>query len=353
LLAKWQSASNPEEKQTLAEDVQKLLTSGPPAAKESPDAKLYQQLASLGGPLFNGARSRAKTPEQKPASTAADAGGATWGLDPANFGRHPNGAHPEGFRGSSAESSGLPSNDQPIDAASLCVHAPSVIEIHLPADLAAGCEFVTTGALDQQTGAEGSVQLQVLTTRPERDSGLLPSTVTQTQANGPWTSDNRKIALATPIVVNEHSQARQRFEFAFDEFRRWFPTALCYTKIVPVDEAVTLTLFYREDDQLARLMLDDDQKAKLDRSWDQLHYVSHDAPMLVDAFEQLWQYATQDADPKVFEPLRKPIQDRAAAFRQRLIETEPRHVKAVLDFASRAYRRPLSGGEEEELRVLF
>src|SRR5207249_3416284 len=83
---------------------------------------------------------------------------------------------------------------------------------------------------------------------------------------------------------------------------------------------------------------DDDQKAKLDRSWDQLHYVSHDAPMLVDAFEQLWQYATQDADPKVFEPLRKPIQERAAAFRQRLIDTEPRHVQAVVEFANRAYR---------------
>ena len=54
LLAKWQSASSVEEKQQLAADVQKLLTSGPPAAKDSPDAKLYQQLASLGGPLFSG-----------------------------------------------------------------------------------------------------------------------------------------------------------------------------------------------------------------------------------------------------------------------------------------------------------
>jgi len=30
-----------------------------------------------------------------------------------------------------------------------------------------------------------------------------------------------------------------------------------------VDEAVTLTLFYREDDQLARLMLDDAKKSIL------------------------------------------------------------------------------------------
>ena len=104
-------------------------------------------------------------------------------------------------------------------------------------------------------------------------------------------------------------------------FDKWFPAALCYTKIVPVDEVVTLTLFYREDDQLGRLMLDDDQKAKLDRLWDELHYISHDALTLVDALEQLIQYATQDADPKVFEPLREPFNKRAAAFRERLIDT--------------------------------
>ena len=88
-----------------------------------------------------------------------------------------------------------------------------------------------------------------------------------------------------------------------------FPPALCYTKIVPVDEVVTLTLFYREDEHLCRLMLDDAQRAQLDRLWDELHFVSQDALTLVDAFAQLLEFATQDADPKVFEPLRKPIND--------------------------------------------
>src|SRR5439155_5156898 len=200
---------------------------------------------------------------------------------------------------------------------------------------------------------ERSVQLQVLTAKPDPHSGLLPSALMETQAGGPWTSDNRRIFHGTPIVVNDGSQARKRFEAAFDDFRRWFPGALCYAKIVPVDEVITLILFHREDHQLARLMLGDAQKAKLDLLWDQLRYVSQDALTMVDAFEQLWQYATQDADPKVFEPLRKPIQDRAAALRQRLIETEPNHVQAALDFARRAYRRPLSGAEEDELRQLY
>jgi hypothetical protein len=156
-----------------------------------------------------------------------------------------------------------------------------------------------------------------------------------------------------PILVNEGSASRKRIEAAFDDFRRLFPPALCYTKIVPVDEVVTLTLFYREDDHLARLMLDDGQQKQLDQLWDELHFVSHDALALVDAFAQLMEYATQDADPKVFEPLREPIHDRARAFRQRLIDTEPKHIEALLDFAARAYRRPLTAAEARLLRGLY
>ncbi len=226
-----------------------------------------------------------------------------WALDPARFGKHPNGSA--------------------IDAASLCVQAPSVIEIRLPADLVAGYEFVTTGVLDKTTGAEGSVQLQLLTNKPAASSGLLTIEAKTADGEGPWYSNNRTTSHNTPIVVNDGSAARKRIEAAFDEFRQIFPAALCYTKIVPVDEVVTLTLFYREDDHFARLMLDDAQAAQLDRLWDELHFVSQDALTLVDAFEQLWQYATQDADPSVFEPLRKPIKERAAAFRQRLVDTQP------------------------------
>ena len=137
----------------------------------------------------------------------------------------------------------------------------------------------------------------------------------------------------------------------FEEFRRIFPAALCYTKIVPVDEVVTLTLYHREDEPLSRLILNSRQKAKLDRLWDELHYVSRDAIALVDVFEHLWQYATQDADPSKFEPLRQPILSRAAAFRQLLADTEPRHVDAVLNLADRAYRRPsLECGEDPVAR---
>lgn len=329
LLAKWQSAPNDGEKQKLATALQALLQAGPPVAKDSPDALLHRQLSSLGGPLFSSLRATLPTAAVSPANETD----GQWGLDPAAFGKSTSG--------------------QPIDGASLGARAPSVIEIRLPAELAAGCEFVTTGALEAKVGAEGSVQLQVLTNKPPASSGLLPSAVAETQAKGMWTSNNRGVAFGTPIIANEGSRARQRIEAGFDDFRKWFPAALCYAKIVPVDEVVTLTLFHREDDQLARLMLDDAQKAKLDRLWDQFHYVSHDAVMLVDVFEQLWQYATQDADPKVFEPLRQPIKDRAAAFKKRLVDTEPAHVQAVVDFVRRAYRRPVTPAEADEVRSLY
>ena len=331
VLARWQSAASVEEKQRLADEVQRLLQGGVSSLpKESPDIALYRQLTSLGGPLLASALKALSAP---PAGDASDDKEIKLGLDPALFGKHPNGS--------------------PIEPASLCVAAPSVIEVRLPADLVAGAEFVTTGSLHAETGKEGSVQFQVLTTKPETAKGLQATAAIETNANGPWTSNNRSVSHTTPIVVNDSSAARRRIEAAFDEFRRWFPAALCYTKIVPVDEVVTLTLFYREDDHLRRLMLDDAEAARLDRLWDEMHFVSHDALTLVDALEQLIQYATQDADPKVFEPLRKPFGERAEAFRRRLVDTEPRHVESVLEFAARAYRRPLRQAESVGLRALY
>ena len=166
----------------------------------------------------------------------------------------------------------------------------------------------------------------------------------------PITNSDLHLNLTVPLSAND--------EQALEEMRQLFPAALCYTKIVPVDEVVTLTLFYREDDQLCRLLLTDEQKAKLDRLWDELHYVSQDAITEVDAFEQIWQYSTQDGPDaphgdKRLEPLREPIQQKAAALKQRLAATEPLHVAAVLAFAEQAYRRPLTDAEKSDLRQLY
>ncbi len=77
-------------------------------------------------------------------------------------------------------------------------------------------------------------------------------------------------------------------------FRELFPPALCYSRIVPVDEVVTLLMYYREDDHLRRLMLSEAETAELERLWDELLFISEEPVKLVVALEQLIQFATQD-----------------------------------------------------------
>jgi Protein of unknown function (DUF1592)/Protein of unknown function (DUF1588)/Protein of unknown function (DUF1585)/Protein of unknown function (DUF1595) len=315
LLARWLGAEQAGEKRELALALQNLLTNGPVAERgeKDPDTALYRQLTSLGGPLLMRAWPQI-------AAERRDAGASTknrqndFGLDPAMFGS----AHP---RCSS------------IDEASLCVQAPSTIEVRLPSELTVGAEFVTVGTLHPETGVEGSAQLQVLTSAPS--------------ASG--------VTADAPIVAKQGSAAFKRFERAFDDFRGIFPAALCYAKIVPVDEAVTLTLFHREDEPLRRLMLSTKEAQRLDRLWDELHFVSQDALTLVNAYEQITEFATQDRPDMVIalKPLRKSIDDRAAAFRESLVEAEPRQIDSLIDFAARAYRRPLTAADADKLRKLY
>ncbi len=231
--------------------------------------------------------------------------------------------------------------------------APSVLEFNIPAQLAAGAEFVSTGSLHPEKGREGSVQMQALLTRPASNAGLTVGAVKAQGRRRLWSDGVLPVASDAPILVTENSETRARILSDIQAFRAIFPAALCYTKIVPVDEVVTLTLYYREDEHLRRLMLDATQAAELDRLWSELHFVSHDALKLVDAFEQLWQFATQDADPSAFTPMREPIQQRAARFRETLIAAEPLHLNGVLKFAERAWRRQLTGGDKEKLRSVY
>ena len=328
VLARWLAASEAEKAQ-LAQEVQKLLTSAAPPAG-SPDAALYAQLTSITGPLFSGIGSESEPAEKNEPSK--------WGIDPTLFGKRPDGSS--------------------VDAASLCVQAPAVMEVHLPADIFAGADLTVTGSLEPTTGAEGSVQLQMLGTKPTAQAGLQPSATNQTGANGAWTTSNPTVTFDTPILTTEASATRRNLEAAFHEFRQMFPAALCYSKIVPVDEVVTLTLFHREDEPLMRLLLDDAQKAKLDRLWEEQRFISQDALTLVDAFEQIWQYSTQDGPnapngDKRLEPLGVVIKQNAETFRKKLVDTEPKQLDAVLEFTNRAFRRPLRARETADLRSLY
>ncbi len=235
-------------------------------------------------------------------------------------------------------------------ASSIKAKAPGVIEVQVPAVLAKGTEFVVTGKLAGK--GDGSVQMQVLTEKPV-GKGLIAGKSETGLKQGQWSDNNLVTQHSAPIIANDGSTARRRFEAAFDEFRSLFPIALCYSRIVPVDEVVTLTLFYREDDQLKRLVLDEAESRELDCLWDELRVVSEWPLKQVDVFEQLFQFATQDAKPSAFEPMREPIMHAAERFKQQQREAEPSHVQAVLDFAEQAWRRPLRDTETKELRALY
>ncbi len=324
LLAAWRTATDASEKQHLAEELQCLLEHGPAKVPaESPDRALYGKILSFNGPLFTSATS----------VQADDESPSVYGLPAAAFGEQPHG-------GDEATTS-------------LCVEAPSVLAVRFPAALVEKAELVVTGRLHPARGTEGSVQMQLLATKPERELAIAPSKAESTSVTGQWSDNNLRTVQNTPVIVNDGTAARRRFETAFEDFRQLFPTALCYTKIVPVDEVVTLTLFHQEDSHLSRLMLDDAQSAALDRLWAGLRFVSEAPLKQVDVFDQLYQFATQDASPSAFEPMREPIKLEAAAFKKLSIDVEPKHVQGVLDFATSAWRRALTDAEQADLRELY
>jgi hypothetical protein len=328
ILAEWQATTDRDKRELLAIDLAKLLVSGPVGPADAADAALYRQITSLNGPLSGALVRLLNTPMNDEAATDSMVG-----VDPRLFGKHPDGAA--------------------VESGNLCVRAPAVVEVQIPGALAEGAELVSGVSLHQPTGRDGSVQAQILTTRPEGSGGLKAGAVAEIANAGMWTSSGKRVAHSSPILATPGSDTRARFEAAFDDFRTLFPPALCYSKIVPVDEVVTLTLFHREDQPLQNLMLSDAESARLNALWDELHFVSRDPLTLVDAYRQLLEFATQDADPKVFEPLRQPIMDRAAAFQKQLVEAEPAHLAGVIEFAGRAWRRPLQEQDGTRLRGLY
>lgn len=297
-LARWQSATTTTEQQALAETVQQLLTGSLTPPPESPDAALRPLLASLRGPLLSRLPLDTLPPSETTTTPAAD---AAWGLEPDRF-------QPDG---------------------SLRLDSPAHLEIPLPPDLVAGCEFAAAISL---TDPDGSVQVAAALEPPPAAPGLRPD---------------------TPILVADSGPARDRLLRTFSDFRDLFPAALCYPKIIPVDEVITLTVYHREDDHLVRLMLDDTEKAELDRLWEELRYIGQDALTMVDAYAQLLEYASQDSDPKLFYHLKEPIEQRAETFRHTLAASEPRHLEQLADFAALAYRRPTTPTERDDLRSLY
>jgi hypothetical protein len=337
LLARWQVSQSESEAAEHADALQRLLSGvAEPLPPEHPDAHLLATLRMSTGPLMSELRRHVLAQSESDEASllsSEDSVHDSFGLDPEAFGRHPDTGE--------------------VGAADLCVQAPSVLEVRVPAELVGGCEFVASGILHAPTGADGSVQFRFLNEPPEAGERLTAGGFREVGSKSVWSDGQSPVQHDSPVVVGDSGATRERLLRSFDEFAQLFPAALCYTRIVPVDEVVTLTLFYREDDHLRRLMLSPEETAELNRLWDELIWVSRLPLQQVDAYEQLWQYATQDADPSAFEPMREGILQRAAEFRSQLASAEPVQIESVVKFAERAWRRPLTSSERARLPVQY
>jgi uncharacterized protein YndB with AHSA1/START domain len=293
LLARWQMVGA-DDRAGLAKRIGALATGSETAKPGTPDALLLQHLQRLSTPRSYASALKSVTPDKR-------------------FGRHPLG--------------------HAADAADLIVKAPAVVGLRIPAALAEGRTLVTTGELEPEHGQQGSAQLAAALTKP---------------ALG-------ELSPERPIVVAAGSAAEKRLAAGLEEFRDLFPASICYPKIVPVDEVVTLALYFREDHHLQRLMLDEAQKGELDRLWDELLYITKEPLKAEVAYEQIVEFSTQDRPDLViaWKPYREPLMKKVAAFRERLKADEPGQLDGVLEFAGRAWRRTLTGGDREGLRALY
>ena len=256
------------------------------------------------------------------------------GIDPATFGKHPGG--------------------NSIDGASLCVQAPSVITLRLPSTIAAGRTLVTTATLDAESGRDASVQPDVVLGEAELKSGLLAATTTVNLSTvTALYPDTRTLSYHKPVLVAEEGAARKKFAAAMEAHRQLFPISLCYPQVVPTDEVLTLTQFHREDEHLVRLVLHEAEQREIDRLWDELRFVSQDPLKLAAVLDSLVETTKDHPQDGGFNEAVKPFHERADGFRQRLIDCEPKQLDALIDFASRAFRRPLDKQEVEELRALY
>ncbi len=314
-------------------------------AADMPDILLSDLLQ--GGADTNAPADPAEPTEEPP--TATEPVEAAWHcvppvvLDASMFGKHPDGHE--------------------IDAHSLCVHAPAVIQIRLPAASTAGREFVSTASLDPDTGAEGSVQVLPVVhgvhPPPVIRSGLFtPEMSVIYSVVSSIFSDHQTVRFRGAILTGkglagENSAARRRINEAMDEYRQLFPPALCYTQIVPVDEVVTVLFHFREDDHLSRLMLEDAQRSRLDRLWTELQYVSESPLKQLDTLELQLEVVLGNPQYDSIVAMREPLYARGDEFRQELTDSEPHHLEALVEFATRVYRGRMTELMAEQLRGLY
>jgi len=296
----WRAAVNDPKRQeivlTFAQDIQRLLTSPRQFKDKDPNSLLYDNLVALDGPLFQGV---VPVRLSKPASTKY----------------------------------GLP-KDQFTHATDLAVDANSITEIRLPAALFQGREFVVEGKLEKPSNSR-VVQFQAVPTRPA--------------AGSMW--DGKTALVASPTGTGY-----QQLLHSTAEFRRLFPLFLCFPGVIPNDEVVSLKMFHREDEPLRQLFLEPEQARQLDQWWEEHQYISRQAVAEYAYLPQFIGFVSQDGAPGALEYFQGQLpvfKQRADAFLLKEEAGRSRQLDSLIDFAGKAFRRPLSNKEQQELRELY
>jgi len=193
---------------------------------------------------------------------------------------------------------------------------------------------------------------------------------------------------------------RARYEAAFARFGNVFPTAFClrergrFYPITSMDKERylgaglhSLLGYFRDDTALIEMILDEKEKQELDTLWREFDFVGDYTFRTYTQFvfsgsgggrnlavdrDKHQGYATQAAifalrdqhlakpearaDPQYRQAVQEYFDNANAAIRRvekARLEAEPRHLDALLQFAARAWRRPLAQAERDEVLAYY
>ena len=162
------------------------------------------------------------------------------------------------------------------------------------------------------------------------------------------------VAEATPgnprVAKIVHPRVAAELARSAAEFRALFPPAVLFPPVIPRDAQGSLFLYHREDEPLRRLLLDEAGRTELDRLWSELDFVSEQPFATPRMYEEILQYyrAPNDGARIMFfyiQLFEEQVKQEEMALRAAKVTAETTHLQALLAFAERAWRRPLTGDE--------
>ncbi|MDB6031487.1 MAG: Protein of unknown function (DUF1587)/Protein of unknown function (DUF1592)/Protein of unknown [Verrucomicrobiales bacterium] len=258
-------------------------------------------------------------------------------------------------------------------------------------------------------GKNGHVQAQTPDVVKKGGFALPPAIVTTVSSATSKMAASQKKGNDPDLIVPDEPEERTRYESAFARFANIFPDAFYITERARVfldaekekENAGRLlsaglhsmTGYFRDDQPLYDLILDEAGQKELDRLWLEFDFVAAVPQRMHTSF--LWSERTdsifmRDAEFDPYRPEDKSVLNQEkirslaelylakakrnnaselvqAAIREHFslvasnilrveeqrVAAEPSHLNALEAFAQRAYRRPLSEGERQELRKFY